>query len=94
MNDREKRKIERFASEMKKREKAREKAEAERLKKEISLIAPEDFFKKHPKWNDQFATYDETGFPLTTTDGKPLSKGLVKRATKALQLHKKSQGKN
>jgi len=79
--------------EQKKLEAKKKREEAERQKKEAAAIPPEEFFKKHPTWANQFATYNDSGFPLTTVDGKPLSKGLLKRATNALAKHVKAQSK-
>ena len=86
--DKEQKKRDAEAAKKKKEENARKKEEAERLKREIAAIEPNEFFKKHPTWEGKFATYDDEGFPLTTVDGKPLSKGLLKKATAALTKHK------
>lgn len=72
----------------KKAENQKKKEEAERKKRELASLDPSEFFMKHPTWSGKFATYNEEGFPLTTADGKPLSKGLVKKTTAALAKHK------
>uniref|UniRef100_A0A7S4IE33 tRNA synthetases class I catalytic domain-containing protein n=1 Tax=Vannella robusta TaxID=1487602 RepID=A0A7S4IE33_9EUKA len=92
--DREQRKKEAAIAEKKKQEKERKKAEAEKQRRELAAIKPEEFFKKHPTWAGKFATYDDEGNPLTTTDGKPLSKGLVKKTKNALAKHKKFLASN
>lgn len=79
------------AGNRKKRAAAEEKLKQQQQKEAIAKIPVEEFFKQHPNWAGKFATYDETGFPLTTTDGKPISKGEVKRATTAWNKFKKER---
>jgi len=65
-----------------KREEAARKAAEKEAK---SRVSPEEMFKlgEHA---GKFSAYDDTGFPLTTSDGQPLSKGLQKKLQKAREL--------
>ncbi len=62
---------------------AREEAARKAAEKEAKArVSPEQMFTlgEHA---GQFATFDDTGFPLTTPDGQPLTKGAQKKLQKA-----------
>ena len=93
LRDREKRRIDLCEGKRKKLEKERQKQEAARKKAELAAIPPSEFFKVHPTWAGKFGSYDDDGMPLTTIDGKELSKGMVKKTGQAMDKHKKAQTK-
>jgi len=49
-------------------------------------VAPIEFF-KCGVWKGKYATYEKSGFPLTTVDGKPLSKKQTKKLKKLFDKH-------
>jgi len=51
-------------------------------------IPPSQFFKSGV-WVGKYATYKDSGFPLTTVDGKPLSKKQTKKLTRLFDQHVK-----
>lgn len=94
LKDRENRKLDFGARNKKKRAAEQEKLRQQQQKAALAQIPVNEFFKQHPNWTGKFATYDESGFPLTTTDGKAISKGEAKRATTAWNKFKKEKGQN
>ncbi len=62
---------------------AREEAARKAAEKEAKArVAPPELFKQG-EHAGQFSTFDDSGFPLTTPDGQPLSKALQKKLAKA-----------
>lgn len=49
-------------------------------------VAPLEFFKSGI-WQGKYATYEKSGFPLTTVDGNPLSKKQTKKLKKLFDKH-------
>ena len=68
----------------------REEAARKAAEKEAKArVLPSEMFKL-AEHAGQFASFDDTGFPLTGADGEPLSKGLQKKLQKAREAQTKA----
>lgn len=67
---------------------ARQEAERRAREKEAALAVPPHLLFRSPPYASQFSSWDDAGMPTLDSKGEELSKGSLKKLTKALEAHK------